>query len=95
VQLFVRRKEGIERLQELFHAAERNARLFEQSAQRVCEVQSILNEIEGTKAQIRKLESEIGIFFPDEDKSRACNSLKTRVEVLLNKLDELAEKSPR
>src|SRR5436309_10166052 len=68
IQLFVRRKAGITRLEELMRTAEKNAIPFKQHAQKLFEVQAILNDIEGTKAQIQKVESEIGIFFPDEDK---------------------------
>ena len=92
VQFFVRRKEGIERLEKLLRASEQNALFFEQSARRVFQVQALLNEIDGTKAQIRKLEGEIGIIFQDEDKIRARNSLKTRVENLLDQLDAFAKK---
>jgi hypothetical protein len=42
---------------------------------------------------MEKLQSEIGIFFPNEDKVRACNSLKTRLETLHGELEKLAEKS--
>ena len=53
---------------------------------RVFQVQALLSEIDGTKTQIEKLEGEIGIFFSDEDKIFARNSLKTRVDNLLNQL---------
>ena len=94
-QFFVRRKQGIERLEQLMRASERHSLPFKQAAQRVFEVQALLSEIDGTKAQIRTLDGEIGIFFPDEDKIRARNSLKTRLETLLDQLDELARKDAR
>jgi hypothetical protein len=31
-------------------------------------VQALLTEIDGTKAQIKKVDEEIGFFFPDEEK---------------------------
>jgi len=92
IQFFVRRKAGIERLEVLIRAAEKNAIPFRQHAHTLFEIQSILAAIRGTKLEIAKLESEIGIFFPDEDKVRACKSLKTRVETLHAELEELAEK---
>jgi hypothetical protein len=95
IQFFVRRKQGIERLEELMRASERHVLPFKHAAQRVFEVQALLSEIDGTKAQIRTLDGEIGIFFPDEDKIRARNSLKTRLEILLDQLDELARKETR
>lgn len=93
VQLFVRRKDGVERLDALMRAAEQNVIPFEQHAHALFEIHAILGDIQGTKAQIKKLEGEIGIFFPDEDKIRACNSLKTRLETLHSELEKLAEKS--
>jgi DNA-directed RNA polymerase subunit RPC12/RpoP len=95
IQLFVRRKEGIERLDALMRAAKKNLIPFEQHAHRLFEVQAILEDIQGTKSQIEKLERENGIFFPDQDKTRACNSLKTRLETLHEELEKLAEKSTR
>ena len=93
VQVFVRRKDGIERLDELMRAVEKNAIPFQQHAHRLCEIQAILSDIRGTKLEIEKLEGEIGIFFTDPDKIRACKSLKTRLETLHCELEKLAEKS--
>jgi len=95
IQLFVRRQEGIERLDALMRAAEKNSIPFHQHAQKLSEVQAILNDIRGTKAEIEKLENEIGIIFPDEDKIRACNSLKTRLETLQVELEELVKTKTR
>jgi hypothetical protein len=91
-QFFVRRKEGIERLDALMHVAKQNSIPFEQHAHRLFEIQAILGDMQGTKAQIEQLENEIGVFFPDQDKIRACNSLKTRLETLHGELEKLAEK---
>ena len=95
IQIFVRRQDGIERLEEFMCAVEKNAIPFEQHAHRLFEIQAILSEIRGIKGEIEKLESEIGIFFPDQDKTRASNFLKTRLETLHGELKELAEKSTR
>ena len=88
VQLFVRRKQGIERLENLFRTSEQNAILLEHAAQRVYEVQAMLKEIEGTKAQIKTLDDEIGLFFRDEDKIRTRNALKTKLDNLLQGFEE-------
>ena len=79
-QLFVRKKHGIERLDTLLNAAKKNALLFKESAHRVFEVQALLSEIDGTKAQIKKVEGEIGFFFQDEDKIRARDALSMMIE---------------
>jgi len=92
IQFFVRRKDGMERLDTLMRAAKQNAIPFEQHAHRLFEIQAILGDIQGTKTQIEKLGSEIGIFYPDEDNIRARKSLKTRLETLHSELEKLAKK---
>jgi chaperonin cofactor prefoldin len=95
IQFFVRRKDGIERLDALMRAAKKNEIPFKEHAHRLYEIKAILSDIRGTKSEIAKLENEIGIFFPDEDKIRACNSLKTRLETLHVELEKLAEEKTR
>jgi len=92
IQLFVRRQQGITRLNEFMRASERNAIPFQQAAERMYKAQALLGEIDGTKTQIKKLDGEIGFFFPDEDKVRARNALKTRLRTLLKQFDELCTK---
>src|SRR2546423_12463740 len=77
IQLFVRRLHGIERLEELLRASERNAIPFQQAAKHIFEVQALLNEIDGTRKQIATISDGIGFFFPNEEKARIRNSLKT------------------
>ena len=74
-------------------AAQQNAIPFQQAAQRMYEVQSLLNEIDGTKKQITKLNDEIGFFFRDEDKMRARDALVTRLDGLLQKFESMCKKS--
>ena len=95
IQFFVRRKDGIERLEALMRAAEKNSIPFRAHAQRLSEIQAILKDMRGTKAEIEQLENEIGIIFPDKDKIRACNSLKTRLETLQVELEELVKTKTR
>jgi len=92
IQFFVRRKQGIERLDNLLRASERHAIPFKQAAERMFEVQALLSEIDGTKAQITRLNDEIGFFFADNDKVRARDALKTRLGELLKQLDEMCAK---
>ena len=94
VQLFIRKKPGIERLDTLLKAVEQNALLFREAAHRVFEVQALLSEIDGTKAQIKKLEDEIGFFFQDEEKIRARDALKIRLDNLVQEFERLCEQSP-
>lgn len=88
MQIFIRRKQGIERLQELFKNIERAQIPFQQHAHNFNEMQAILHEIDGVKQKIR----EIGFFFLDEEEIRSRNLLKTRLETLFQKLEELAQK---
>ena len=88
VQLFVRRKQGIERLERVLRASEQNAILLKHAAHRVYEVQAMLAEIEGTKAQIAALDDKIGLFFPDQHKIRARNALKTKLDNLLHEFEK-------
>ena len=92
IQLFVRRQQGITRLNEFMRASERNAMPFQQAADRMYKVQALLGEIDGTKKQITKLNEEIGFFFPDADKVRARDALRTRLSALLKQLDEMCTK---
>jgi len=92
IQFFVRKQHGIERLDKLLGTLERHALLFQHAAKRVFEVQALLSEIDGTKQQINKLDDEIGFFFTDNDKVHARDALKTKLEGLLSKLDEMCKK---
>ncbi len=87
VQFFVRRKQGMDRLEDLLRESERNAIPIAHATRRLFEVQALLTEIDGTKAQIKRLDDEIGLFFQDEDKIRARNALKTKLDGLLGEFD--------
>lgn len=91
VQFFVRRKLGMERLENLLRASEQNAIPMAHAAQRVFEVQAQLTEMDATKAQIKSLDDEIGLFFPDDDKIRARNALKTKLDKLLDGFENQCE----
>jgi hypothetical protein len=88
----VRRKQGIDRLNDLMAASQKNAIPFQQAAQRMYEVQALLTEIDGTKRQITRLNDEIGFFFPDEDKMRARDALVTRLDGLLKQFESMCIK---
>jgi hypothetical protein len=93
IQMFVRRKHGIELLDKLMRSTEKNAIPFKQHVHRLFEIQALLRDIEGTKTQIKILDGEISVFFPDNDKIRARNLLKQRILELLKELEKLANKS--
>ena len=82
IQLFVRRQYGIDLLQKLLRVSETNELPFRQRAEELARIQALLTEINGTKAQIERVESQTGFFFPDKDKVRVCNLLKTKLRNL-------------
>jgi chaperonin cofactor prefoldin len=90
-QFFIRRKYGIERLDQLIRELDKRGPSITHRAQSLYEVQAILSEIDGLKAEIEKIDAQIGIFFVDEDKVRARNSLKTRIQGLLAELEKIAK----
>ena len=95
IQLFVRRQFGIELLDKLLRNAAKNEIPFRQRAEQVYQIQALLTEISGIKQQIDRLESQKGFFFPDKDKVRACNLLKTKLHNLFRELEQLAKQDAR
>ncbi len=91
IQLFVRRPHGIDLLEQLLRDAARNEIPFKQRAEQVYKIQALLTEIDGVKKQIERLQSQMKFLFRDEDKVRACNLLKTKLENLFKELEQLAK----
>jgi hypothetical protein len=87
IQLFVRRKQGIERLDKYMNSFKRGEITFQVHSGAVAEIQGILVEINGVKTEIEKLESEMGFIFPDSDKVAARDALKKRLDRLLKVLE--------
>jgi chaperonin cofactor prefoldin len=92
-QFFIRRKQGIEKLEELIRNLNDRELSIQQNMQSLFEIQAILSEIDGLKSEIEKLNGQIGILFVDEDKVQARNLLKTRIQGLLTKLEKIAKQS--
>jgi hypothetical protein len=91
-QYFVRRKQGIEKLEELIRALGEHEIPIGRHAQLLYEIQGILSEINGVKSEIEKLDAQIAIgffFSANEEKNRARKLLKTRVENLLSQLEKI------
>ncbi len=93
IQLFIRRKQGIEKLAQLMHSLSEHDLPIRQHAQFLYEVQAILSEIDGLKVQIKKLDGEIGFFSIDKDKVRARKLLITRIENLLSQLEQISKRN--
>lgn len=92
-QFFVRRTQGKEKLSELIHELEKQSVPIRQRAQTLYEIRAILSEIDGLKAEVEKLEGQIGIIFVDEDKVQVRKLLKTHIQGLLSELEKIAKRS--
>lgn len=92
-QFFIRRKQGIEKLEELIRNLSDRELSIQQHTQSLFEIQAILSEIDGLKSEIEKLNGQIGILFVDEDKVQARNLLKASIQGLLSKLKKIAKQS--
>jgi hypothetical protein len=87
IQLFVRRKYGIEKLEKFFENAARAEVPFKQHALNFHQLQAILKEIAGVQSEIDKL----GFCLLDDRKLRTQNALKVRLETLFKDLERFAE----
>ena len=92
-QYFIRRKQGIEKLERLMGELNKHGVLIRTNAQTLHEIQAILSEIEGLKSEIEKLGGQLDYFFPDTDKVEARNLLKTRIQTLLSELEKIAKRN--
>jgi hypothetical protein len=90
IQLFIRREHGIGLLDKLLRASDKNELPFKQRAEELAKIQALLTEINGTKAQIERMQAQTGLFFPDNDKVRTCNLLKIKLQNLFGELEQLA-----
>jgi DNA-directed RNA polymerase subunit RPC12/RpoP len=88
IQLFVRGKQGIEKLDQFFRNAAQAEIPYQQHAQHFHEMQAILKEIDDVQQAINKL----GIsYFFSEEKLRIRNALLKRKDNLFVQLEEFAE----
>ena len=94
MQIFIRRELGIQKLEELIRNLEEGELPLRKHAQVLYEVQAILSEMDDLKAEIKRLNGEIGFFFIDQDKLRARKLLEARIENLLSQLEQIAGAKP-
>ena len=92
IQLYIRKKQGIELLEETFGALEQAQIPFRIHAHNLYEIQAQIKEIDGVKAEIEKLG--ISYFFNDE-KLRIRNSLKTKLQNLLFELEQMTKEEEK
>jgi chaperonin cofactor prefoldin len=87
IQLFVRRKQGIQRLEQFFKNADKAEIPYKQHAQKFHEIQAILKEIADVESEIDKL----GFCLFNDHKLHTRKALETRVESLFYELERFAE----
>jgi len=92
IQLFIRKKQGIELLEETFRNLEKAQIPFRIHAHNLYEIQAQIKEIDGVKAEIEKLG--ISYFFNDE-KLSIRNSLKTQLQNLLFELEQMTKEEEK
>src|SRR5947207_2084818 len=80
IQMFIRRKKGIEQLEKLITAFRKKQFVFQEHSRSLAEIQGILSEFDGVKNEIEKLENQLGIFFQDSDRVAARDALKKHKE---------------
>lgn len=91
IQIFIRREHGIGLLDKLLLASDKSELPFKQRAEELAKIQALLTEINGTKAQIERMQAQTDLFFPDNDKVRACNLLKIKLQNLFVELEQIAK----
>jgi hypothetical protein len=92
IQLFVRREHGIKLLEKLIRDCEKNEIPFRQRAQEIFKISALLTEITELRKQIDRMKSQISVLFPDQDKIRARNLLKIKLQNLYSELEQIAQK---
>ncbi len=90
-QFFVRRRAGIENLNELIRNLKGRDLPFREHARTLYKIQAVLAEIKGLKNEIKALDRE-RLFSRDKDKDRkrARGLLRARIETLLSQLKAIA-----
>lgn len=87
IQLFVRGKQGIERLSEFFRNVEQAEIPFKQHAKNFYRLQAILKEIDDVRSEIKKTD----VFWPSEDQKRTRKLLEIRIENLFSQIEDFAK----
>jgi len=93
IQMFIRRKKGIELLQRFCRYCDVLDNPFRKHSESFLKIQALIGEIEDCKARIQKFDDEISFFFPDNELVRARNALANRVQVLTSDLEQLSSSS--
>ena len=93
IQIFIRRKAGIQLLDQLEKSLAMRDALVK--PHKLFEFQRLLAELNGTKAQIKKIEDSLGIIFKDQVMVRAIKALRKREKEIIQDLERLAATSDK
>ena len=88
IQLFIRRKQGIELLEQTFKNLEKAKIPFAVHARDLHKIQALMKEIDGVQAEIDK----IGFWFLSDKDYRFRNALKTKLKNLYFELEQMTKK---
>jgi hypothetical protein len=91
VQMFIRRPQGIENLDELIKALGKKELPAREHAYVLCKIQAILGEIRGLRKELDSLDSIFDLFSDNKEKKRTRKLLEARIENLFSQLHRIAE----
>lgn len=92
MQMFVRRAEGAKNLERLIRTLNGQDLPTRAHAQTLLEISAILQELNGVEHEIEKLDRSVGLLAaPSDEKLRARELLKKRLQTLLDHLERIAE----
>jgi DNA-directed RNA polymerase subunit RPC12/RpoP len=92
VQIFVRGRQGIKNLDQLIATLREHDFPFREHAAVLYEIQALLTEVRGLKDEIGKLDGLLEVFTNDVHKKRARKLLNKRIESLLRRLEQIANR---
>ena len=91
VQMFIRRPQGIENLDELIQTLGKKELPFREHALVLYEIQAILGEIRGLRKELDSLDSIFDLFSDNKEKKRTRKLLEARIDDLFSQLERIAE----
>ncbi len=90
-QFFVRRKQGIKKLEQLLGAIREHNLTLREHTQNLFEIGAIVNELFGVEREYERVESSISIFSKaKKEKRRALAILRKRMQKLVRDLERFS-----
>jgi|SRR5579871_3045779 len=91
VQMFIRRPQGIENLDELIKTLGKKELPVREHAYVLYKIQAILGEIRGLRKELDSLDGIFDLFSDNKEKKRTRKLLEARIENLFSQLHRIAE----